>query len=981
MKKIIFILLILLGLILLSTKSAVALSIFTPSQGGTGIGSATSGDIGNCLKVSNNSPFTYTLGTCGSGGGSSFGQTFELFTNIFSQSALTSTTTQNIHISGTGTSTFVGGLEAWRMFATPYILATSTTDLNKFLNDLVVGTENGSPYLNRNPDETAPAFSFNGDQDTGIYRSGGNTLDFSTGGTRRAYIDSSGVLNLINGFVSQASSTVVGLTNLRYSSTTGQSTFNHASTTTFTLGGITGSAWSDFCTSITGGAGLCDGSDDGGAGTSAFEIATTSDIGLSQLSYFTKTTGRTTLGGVATTTLVAGSGLSFGGATPVILGTSPITISATGGSGSGNVSTSTNETSGTLAYWTSNSATPALLGKVSTTTLTLSGFPASLSGTLGKLVDGTDTTWTWWGLATTSQPSSSNLLVSNGEQGVYGVATSTLTTSSPLTGSFTQIGSGGSLGCQTASGSQAGCLSSTDWTTFNNKQSTISTAFPLQISGGTLSWIGLATSSNLTNGRVHYSTGVNTFADVATSSIANGTGITVTNGSSAFVIGSQPTINCNTASASVFGCLSASDFSKFNSATTTFGSGYATTTLGTLTFSTSTLSFNGLTIGQTIVPSAGALTFTPTITGTLNNAGLTNSTISGISLGSSLNSLTNDATLNGSSYNGSSVISDWGLNLGNANTWTVNQTFNYSSSTIYSSFAIASTTNLIVNGESFNDLTGADLSISSGALTVDTLPNLTGTLDINSGGTNSTSFTTGSLMYFDGTSIVSTSTNPLYVSLLTSTSTATSTFAGRLHIGTTTPTSGGSATFSVKSLMNVVAQFFTSTGNKILEILDTGVVNVLGAWDFGGATSLEIPNGASPTVDATGEIAVDTTSDQYIYYGASAKRVMTPFRYFVLSYATSTAWNGTTTIDLAPSYIAETWSGVKCFTNTGTVNVSINDGTNRMNMFNASTTVGTVALTTNNQFTAGEKRYIDIGTPASSPQKISCTAEFTIDAD
>src|SRR3990167_11272513 len=39
------------------------------------------------------------------------------------------------------------------------------------------------------------------------------------------------------------------------------------------------------------------------------------------------------------------------------------------GGGSGTVSTSTNETPGSLAYWTSNSATPALLGKVATGTL------------------------------------------------------------------------------------------------------------------------------------------------------------------------------------------------------------------------------------------------------------------------------------------------------------------------------------------------------------------------------------------------------------------------------------------------------------------------------------------------------------------------------------------------------------------------------------------------------------------------------------
>lgn len=36
-----------------------------------------------------------------------------------------------------------------------------------------------------------------------------------------------------------------------------------------------------------------------------------------------------------------------------------------------------------------------------------------------------------------------------------------------------------------------------------------------------------------------------------------------------------------------------------------------------------------------------------------------------------------------------------------------------------------------------------------------------------------------------------------------------------------------------------------------------------GAVDFGDATSLEIPNGAAPTVDAAGEIAVDTTITDY----------------------------------------------------------------------------------------------------------------------
>lgn len=81
---------------------------------------------------------------------------------------------------------------------------------------------------------------------------------------------------------------------------------------------------------------------------------------------------------------------------------------------------------------------------------------------------------TWAGIATTSQPASSNLLVSNGGAGVYGVATSTLTPSSPLTGSFVQVGSGGSVGIQAASNSQAGSLAAADFQLIHTATTTFS---------------------------------------------------------------------------------------------------------------------------------------------------------------------------------------------------------------------------------------------------------------------------------------------------------------------------------------------------------------------------------------------------------------------------------------------------------------------------------------------------------------------------
>ena len=47
-------------------------------------------------------------------------------------------------------------------------------------------------------------------------------------------------------------------------------------------------------------------------------------------------------------------------------------------------------------------------------------------------------------------------------------------------------------------------------------------------------------------------------------------------------------------------------------------------------------------------------------------------------------------------------------------------------------------------------------------------------------------------------------------------------------------------------------------GGPVNLLLETGGTPT-GVWDFGGATSLEIPNSATPTVNADGELALDTT--------------------------------------------------------------------------------------------------------------------------
>ncbi|MFN3658164.1 MAG: beta strand repeat-containing protein [Pseudolabrys sp.] len=130
-----------------------------------------------------------------------------------------------------------------------------------------------------------------------------------------------------------------------------------------------------------------------------------------------------------------------------------------------------------------------------------------------------------------------------GNSGVLAaVATGTISASGPLSVTANRYAVGGAAAFSIAqSGSGAdGYLSSTDWNTFNNKQATLSATFPIALSGATLSFGGLSTSTPAVLGNIPYFSGVNTFANVATGSVSSGAGISVTSARS--VIGGALTI-------------------------------------------------------------------------------------------------------------------------------------------------------------------------------------------------------------------------------------------------------------------------------------------------------------------------------------------------------------------------------------------------------------------------------------------------------
>ena len=156
------------------------------------------------------------------------------------------------------------------------------------------------------------------------------------------------------------------------------------------------------------------------------------------------------------------------------------------------------------------------------------------------------------------------------------------------------------------------------------------------------------------------------------------------------------------------------------------------------------------------------------------------------------------------------------------------------------------------------------------------------------------------------------------------------------------------ASTTISAILNVEALSLTASGT--ISILNTNTANM------GSTTAQTLNANAINANDAVIKIR----------------------QYPAFSIAT-TSWTGTTTIPLGPAFVAETWNSIQCFTDVGTLDATITDGSASTSLFRASTTVGVFSFgSTNNTFTVGEKRYLNIGTPASSPTKISCTVDKTI---
>ena len=380
------------------------------------------------------------------------------------------------------------------------------------------------------------------------------------------------------------------------------------------------------------------------AGTSKWRIGNLYNAGANDYQIFDvlnstarltiKNTGASTLIGTFTATSLIKSG---GTSSQILLADGTTTPTSTFGAGSvTNVSAITLGTSGTdLTSSVANSTTtPVITLNVPTASATNRGALSSADWTTFNNKQSTITlTTTGTSGAATLVGATLNIPNYTNVGTVTSVAALTLGTSgTDLSSSVANSTSTPviTLNVPTASATNRGALSSADFTTFNNKQATISVTAPVVLTGATISMPAATTSVNgyLT------STDWNTFNNKSNTNGTVTSVVALTIGTSGIDITSTAvtttttpviTLNIPTASASNRGALSSTDWTTFNnkqatlSLTTTGTSGAATLVANTLNVPNYTLS------GLGGISGSGNANYLPKFTAstTIGNSGIT----------------------------------------------------------------------------------------------------------------------------------------------------------------------------------------------------------------------------------------------------------------------------------------------------------------------------------------------------------------------
>jgi hypothetical protein len=524
-------------------------------------------------------------------------------------------------------------------------------------------------------------------------------------------------------------------------------------------------------------------------------------------------------------------------------------------------------------------------------------------------------------------------------------ATSTAGTDFTITGAGSTI----TFNLPTASGSARGLLSSSDWTTFNNKQAALTFTYPLVNTGNTVSiafgtttsntWAGTQTFTNAPvlsslSGVIYGNNG--TLATAATSSIAvsgafnysgtlgtfvggtNGTLSLATNGvaltnlaqiaaNSVLVNNTSATGNVTTiATSTFFGLGNGGQVLTWNNgvpqwvATTTYAAGTGISTsfaagqltitntgitslqqtgggsaqTGAITFATSSVTNNGVTIGLNVTNVGGAFTFTPTRSGTLTAAG-GGTGFASYTPGDILYADTATTFARAASSTDGFVLA-----LANGKpTWVATTTLSTISGTLGVTkggtglTSIASSSLLIGGpGNTFIGYATSSLGIA--------LSDTTGTLTIVRGGTGTTTAPVGQLIYGGATSYQSVATGTV------ASGSGISVTAGQAIIGSgLTITNTG--LLSLQQLGGGSAQtgavtFATSSQTTNGQTIGLNITNTAGAFTFAptiGGTLTVAGGGTGQTSFTAGQILYGNGTNGLTSVGTTSETLSSEFSY------------------------------------------------------------------------------------------------------
>ena len=285
--------------------------------------------------------------------------------------------------------------------------------------------------------------------------------------------------------------------------------------------------------------------------------------------------------------------------------------------------------------------------------------------------------------------------------------------------------------------------------------------------------------------------------------------------------------------------------------------------------------------------------------------------------------------------------------------------------------------NILIGDDAIAPAVGTNSFLNIGNLLFGTLPATSTTLKVPASGT----FSVGSTSPGAKFSIQSNNgdTNTSLFMIGSSTATATSTLFSINNIGSTTLFQVPSQILLTDANSTVKGYTGTTCTNQF-----TRALSALGVATCASVAVTDMAAIAANTVLAnnTSASAAPTalaTSSLFTFSGGfnAGATTLQNVTYHSITYATSTAWTGTSTYGIEVGY-GETWNSVRCFTDVGTVNAQFGTYAASTTLFNASTTIGTVSLTSNNTMTAGNAIYFAFGTPASSPTKVTCTIKTTL---